>query len=122
MMRRNRQAGEGLAGCLFWLAILGIVLMIGFKMAPIKIKSSQLYDYMVEQAKFSGRTPPTAMKRRILNKARELGLPVTEKNLEVVRGGGRITMRCRYTVTIDFYVYQYVWEFDHVVDRPIFIV
>jgi hypothetical protein len=122
IMMRRRQAGEGLAGCMFWLALLGIVLMIGFKAAPVKINSSKLYDFMNEQAKFSARTPAATLKRRILNKARELGLPVTEKQIEVQSSSNRVRMRCRFEVPIDFYVYTYVWKFDHLVDRPVFIV
>lgn len=122
MRKRSRQAGEGLAGCLFWLAILGIFVMIGFKVVPVKMKSSQLYDFMVEQAKFSAHSSAEVMQRRIVGKAREFGLPVVAKNVSVVKAGGRIRMRCRYTVTIDFYVYKYNWEFDHQVDRPVFLV
>ncbi len=122
MRRGSRQAGEGVAGCLFWLAILGILLLVGFKMAPVKISSSQLYDFMVEQAKFAGRTPSETIKGRVLAKARELELPVTDKNLTVDKAGGRIRIRCRYTVPIDFYVYTYNWVFSYDVDRPIFVV
>ena len=122
MRKRSRQAGEGLAGCLFWLAILGIFLLVGFKTVPVKMKSSQLYDFMVEQAKFSPNSSAELIQRRIVGKAREFGLPVTTKNVSVVKAGGRIRMRCRYTVPIDLYVYTYNWEFDYEVDRPVFIV
>lgn len=122
MRRRSHQAGEGVAGCLFWLAILGILLLVGFKMAPVKIDSSKLYDFMVEQAKFAGRTPVETIKSRVLAKARELELPVAERNVVVEKEGGRIRVRCTYTVPVDFYVYVYSWKFAHDVDRPIFVV
>jgi hypothetical protein len=122
MRKRSHQAGEGLSGCLFWLAILGIFVLIGFRAVPVKMKSSQLYDFMVEQAKFSSNSSPELIKRRILGKAHEFGLPVVSKNVSVVKGGGRIRMRCTYSVPVDFYVYTYIWEFDHQVDRPIFII
>lgn len=122
MRKRSRQAGEGLSGCLFWLAILGIFILIGFKVVPVKMKSSQLYDFMVEQAKFSSDSSAELMKRRILGKAREFGLPVSSKNVSVVKAGGRIRMRATFTVPIDLYVYTYNWEFDYEVDRPVFII
>jgi hypothetical protein len=122
MRRRSHQAGEGVAGCLFWAAILGILLLVAFKMAPVKIASSQLYDFMVEQAKFAGRTPADTIKGRVLAKARELELPVADKNVSVNRDGGRIRIQCTYTVPVDFYVWVYQWTFRHDVDRPIFVV
>ncbi|MEZ5330495.1 MAG: hypothetical protein R2991_00255 [Thermoanaerobaculia bacterium] len=122
MRKKSRQAGEGLAGCLFWLAILGIIVLIGFKVVPVKMNASQLYDFMVEQAKFSSNSSADLIKRRILGKAREFGLPVTSKNVSVVKAGGRIRMRCRFTVPVDLYVYTYNWEFDYEVDRPVFII
>ncbi|MGH9464346.1 MAG: hypothetical protein ACRD0X_01785 [Thermoanaerobaculia bacterium] len=122
MRRTSHQAGEGVAGCLFWAAILGILLLVAFKMAPVKISSSELYDFMVEQAKFAVRTPSDTIKGRVLAKARELELPVAEKNVTVEKAGGRIRLRCTYTVPIDFYVYTYQWRFVHDVDRPIFVV
>lgn len=122
MRKKSRQAGEGLAGCLFWLAILGIIVLIGFKVVPVKMNSSQLYDFMVEQAKFSSNSSADLIKRRILGKAREFGLPVASKNVSVVKAGGRIRMRCRFTVPVDLYVYTYNWEFDYEVDRPVFII
>ncbi len=119
---RSHQAGEGVAGCLFWAAILGILLLVAFKMAPVKIASSELYDFMVEQAKFAGRTPAETVKGRVLAKARELELPVSEKSVTVEKVGGHIRMRCIYTVPVDFYLFTYQWRFDHDVDRPIFVV
>ncbi len=123
MRRKSHQAGEGVAGCLFWAAILGIVLLIGFKMAPVKISGAKLYDFMVEQAKFAGpRTTTDVIKSRVLAKARELELPVTDKQVSVERLGGRIRLRCTYTVPVDFYVFVYQWRFAHEVDRPVFVV
>jgi len=40
----------------------------------------------------------------------------------LVEDGGRIRIRCTYTVPVDFYVWVYQWTFSHDVDRPIFVV
>ena len=122
-MRLRRQAGEGVLGCVVWLVIAGIGALILMKMVPVKMASSELLDFMVEQAKFAGRrTTPQLVKKAIHEKAVQLGLPVTAKDVTVSLTGGRIVMRCTYSVPVDLVFYTYVWEFDHQVNRPVFIV
>ena len=122
MTRRLTQAGEGRLGCLLWLSLVLIFSMIAWKVVPIRIKSSELSSYMEEQAKFAYRASPAALKKRILAKARELELPVDPKKVKVERRGGRIVLSCSYTVPVKFPFYTYLWKFDFVVDRPVFMV
>ncbi len=123
MRLRRRQAGEGIAGCVVWAAILGVVLLIAVKILPIKVASAELEDFMLEQAKFAGRRANAErIKKRILNKADELGLPVTTKDVTVRLSGGHIRMRCTYSIPVDLIVYTHIWNFDHNVDRPIYII
>lgn len=122
-MRLRRQAGEGVLGCVVWLVIAGIGGLILIKMVPVKIASSELLDFMVEQAKFAGRrTTSETIKKAIHEKAAQLGLPVTAKDISVNLTGGRIIMRCKYSVPVDLVFYTYVWEFDHRVNRPVFVI
>jgi len=54
MRRRQGEAGNGKLGCILWLLLLAIGLLIAWKAIPVKIASSELYDFMVEQAKWAG--------------------------------------------------------------------
>ena len=119
---RSRQAGESKIGCILWLLAVGITALIAFKMIPIKIKSSELHDYMVEQARFSGSAPSEDLAKNILTRARELELPLDEKGLRIEKVRERIRMEARYTVPVVFPGYTYYWNFHHFVDRPIFVV
>ena len=65
MTRQSRQRGEGRAGCMFWLAVLVVTALIGFKMVPAKFASSQFYDFMDEQAKFAQQTSADQMKKTL---------------------------------------------------------
>jgi hypothetical protein len=96
--------------------------MIAWKVVPVRIKSSELSSYMEEQAKFAYRASPAALKKRIVAKARELRLPVDPKKVIVQRRGGRIVLKCSYTVPLKFPFYTYHWKFDISVDRPVFMV
>ena len=101
--------------------MLAIVVMVGFKMVPVKYKSSQLYDFMYEQAKYAQKTKPDLIRKVLLRKARELQLPVDPKRLTVKKEGGRILIQCSYEVPIEFPGYTYVWEFSEEINEPIFI-
>jgi len=121
-MRRNkRQGGEGRVGCLFWLVVLAIVVMVGFKMVPVKYSSAQFFDFMYEQAKYAQKTTPDDMKKTLLRRARQLELPLDPKRLTVKKQGGRILISASYEVPVKFPGYTYVWEFAEEINEPIFI-
>ena len=115
------QAGEGKLGCILWSVLLLVGVMIAWKAIPVKIASSELYDFMVEQAKWAGNTPADVMENRIVGKADELDLPVDPKNVKVEKPGDKIRMRATFTVPVEFPGYTYEWSFDLQVERPIFI-
>ena len=114
------QRGEGKLGCVFWLALFLAIIMFGWKTLPVKTSSSQLKDFMVEQSKFARNASNQQIAKRILNKAKELKLPVTSKDIKVRKTSARVEMRCKYTVPIEFPLYTYNWNFDLFVDRAIF--
>jgi len=121
-MTRNRgSAGQGKIGCILWAAVLLIGAMIAWKAIPVKLAAAELQDFMVEQAKFGAGSTAEVIKGRILNKARQLDLPLDKRDVAVEKGGGRIRMTAVFTVPVDFPGYVYYWDFDLEVDRPIFI-
>jgi hypothetical protein len=122
MNQRARRAGDSKLGCAVWLLALVVVALICWKAIPVKLASAELYDYMEEQAKFAGNAPPEVLKKQILQKARELELPVSEKQLVVERLGDNIRMHCFYEVPLEFPGYTYIWKFEHLIRRPVFIV
>jgi len=123
MRFRQRQAGEGIMGCVFWLVLLAIAALILVKLVPIKVADAELEDFMVEQAKYTGRgTTAAGVEKAILNKSLQLGLPITKKDIKVHLSGGRIVLRCNYSVPVDLLVFTYVWDFEHEVNRPVFII
>ncbi len=118
--RLQRQRGEGKLGCMMWLAVFAIVCMFGWKTLPVKTSSSQLKDFMVEQSKFAKGADRNQIANRILNKAKQLKLPVTRKDIKVIKTASRLEMRCEFTVPIDFPLYTWNWNFDIFVERGIF--
>ena len=123
MLRRRTERGEGNLGCIFWLLALGVSVMIAWKMVPVKVQSTELYDYMDELAKFSAaRTPPPELEKMLMDRAKQLEIPLEKRNIEVRRNGDRIFMQIEYTVPVEFPGYTYQWHFLQKLDRTIFIV
>lgn len=118
---RRGESGEMKLGCVLWTVALALAVLVAWKMVPVKIKSAQLYDFMVEEAKYASSVKPEALKKGILRKAQELDLPVSEKRVKVVTTGSRIRMSVSYMVPVHFPGYTYEWHFNHEVDRPIFM-
>jgi len=123
MPRRRSERGEGNLGCILWLLALALATLIAWKAVPVKVQSTQLYDYMDELAKFSAaRTPPDQLEKMIMDRARQLEIPLEKKDINVERNGDNIFMEIDYTVPLEFPGYTYQWHFHQKLDRPIFIV
>lgn len=121
-MRRDlTQRGEGRAGCIFWVFVLLITALIGFKVVPVKYRNSQIYDFMYEQAKYAQQARPERIRKDVLRRARELKIPLDPKKLVIKRQGGRILLQMEYEEVLEFPGYTYTWHFKEVVDEPVFI-
>jgi hypothetical protein len=121
-MTRRGEAGEGKLGCIFWLAVLVAGIVVAWIAIPVKVKSAELFDYMQDQAQAATHIDNSeVLKKRVLGKAKDLGLPLTSKTLTVNRSSDRIQMEATYTVPLEFpFGYTYDWEFHHEVDRPLY--
>jgi hypothetical protein len=123
MPRRRSERGEGNLGCILWLVALGLAILIAWKAVPVKMQSTELYDFMDETAKFrSERTPPEELEKQIVDRAKQLNIPLDKKNVKVERKGDRIYMEVEYTIPVEFPGYTYQWHFRQTLDRPIFII
>lgn len=122
-MPRRSERGEGNLGCILWLLALALAVLIAWKAVPVKLQSTELYDYMDELAKFSAaQVPPDQLKKRILDRAAQLQIPLRKENVKVQRNGDRIYMEVEYTIPVEFPGYTHQWNFHQKLDRPIFIV
>ncbi len=118
--RCQSESGEGKLGCIFWLLVFAAVFMFGWKTIPLKMDTSRLEDFMIEQTKFAARSSEVKITTRVLNKATSLGLPVTRKDIKVHKTGARVEIHCTFTVPVEFPAYTWDWGFDLDVDRAIY--
>lgn len=120
-MRRFGQRGEGRIGCILWLAVVIIAVMIAVKVVPVKLTDVEFGDYIEEQAQFAGRTSGETLRARILKKAKELEIPLEKKNLKVKKSMSNVEIEASYVVTLDFGFYQHDLKLDHEISRKLFI-
>ncbi len=124
MKRTSGTRGAANLGCIIWLVILSLVGYVLYKVVPVKIASSEFFDTMQEQASFGSIKDPKFIEYEILKKADELQLPIKKENLKITKMRDSIKVEAHYEITIDFFAgtYKYLWKFDPVVIRPLFLV
>jgi hypothetical protein len=120
-MRRNRgQRGEGQGGCIFGLILLLIGIFVAYKLIPVKVKAAEMRQTVIDEAKMAGTRSDGRIVTRILQKAEELRLPITEDNIKIQRQQNSIIVDVEYVVPVDFPGTVYKWKFHHHADNPIF--
>jgi len=120
MRKSRRERGEGQFGCLIGLILLGIVVFVAWKMVPVKVKAAEMRQTVVDEAKSAGTHNDDRIRAAILAKAREDNLPVTEKDITIVRANSEITVTVTYTIQVEFPGYTYNWHIEHQAQNPIF--
>lgn len=122
MRRMGYDSGEGRAGCLFWLLVVLVAVMVGFKVIPVKIATMQLKDFMEELAMTQSRQTGAFFVREISNKAKELDLDIPKKQIKVRKSAERVVIDIDFVVPLDFYFYQHDWNIHLHLDRDIYII
>lgn len=122
MPHPRRESGEGRIGCIFWLLVVAAIGLFLYKWIPMRLNTAEFHDYMSDQAKFSASASTETLKKRLVDKAAELDLPVEKEDCTVEKGGDRIKMQCSYDVTLQFMPgVEHTWHYDEQLDEPIFI-
>ena|ERR1022692_178985 len=124
-MRRSRtRTARGAAnfGCIVWLAICGLIAYGLYKIVPVKVQSAAFADFLQEESSFGSIKSQQQIEAEILNKAKEMNIPVTKDNLTIKKTKELITVEAHYSMTIDFFngAFKYEWKFDPVFARPLF--
>jgi hypothetical protein len=123
MIRARRSvSGVGKLGCLVWIVVVGAIAYVAAQIIPVKMKTSEFYDAMQEQAQFGSIKGDKSIQQELFLKAQELKLPLKKEDISVVRDGSKITIEVHYQINLVFPGYTYVWNEDRVVTRPLFAV
>lgn len=117
-----RQRGEGRIGCIFWMLVGLIFVLVAVKAVPIKIATMKLEDYMQDLAMSPrARTADNSFfEREIHNKAKALKLNIPRKQIRAKKYPERVVMDVEFTVPLDILSYTYDWNIEIHMDRDVF--
>ena len=115
------EKGEGKLGLLISLVVVGVLLFVGIKIIPAKIKAYEFRDVLREECRYGAvRDDDAKVAKRIMEKAEELEIPLDRKNLKVKRTISEMIISASYQQPIDLKLTTYVYKFDQKERAPLF--
>ena len=119
-MKQNSQRGAGRLKTAISLLIIAAMVYAGFKIAPPYLTNFQLLDALKTEARFAAvnRRSPDEVRENVFKKIKELEIPADRSDIRIEQlsnGGLRITVN--YSVTVDFRVFQYTFDFSPTADN-----
>ena len=109
---RQTEKGAGRAKLIFVLLVLAVGAYCALKIVPVYLSNYELQDKIHQLAiqAIVDHSSAQAVQDRVLEYAKELGLPVARENV-TVQVGNVVTINLDYTVPIDLKVYMLTLHF-----------
>jgi hypothetical protein len=96
-----------------WRLILGVMVLgslaaVLLALAPVYLENYRLERYLREIARAPARAsiPDETVRSEVLERAKRLHLPVKPSDIEITHQQGKMQVRMRYAVQMDFSLYQ----------------
>jgi len=104
---RHTDAGNANIKTYLTLIFIVCVIFVGFKTIPVYVSSYEIEDYIRQQTPFwlTQRATADIVRGRVLEKARELELPIDADQIDVQASSASVTVNLDYTVPVDLKVY-----------------
>jgi hypothetical protein len=121
MSDRRSERGEGRIGFFLSVAVLALAVFLAMKLIPVRINAYQFHDFIEQQCRFGAtRNKDEEIFKSILDKAKELKLPLDKKNVHMERTMNEMIISAKYEQTIDLKFTKYVYKFEHEEHAPLF--
>lgn len=113
MIDRSRERGAFTVGTVIYFTILAFAVYMGFKFIPVYIAAYDFDNAMKTQAQYSSSfKTDEVLYKELLQKAAELELPITRKQLKIERNQSRLTIYADYVVPVKTAFFTYDWRFQ----------
>jgi len=111
---RLSESGRITFKALLSLAFLGAVIFASFKIIPVYVNNFQLHDYIQTETPFwlTQRASADAIRKNVLAKAQDLGLPVAAEDVTVEANQNRVTVSIDYHVPVDLKLFTLQLHFS----------
>jgi len=121
MRKVARQRGAAKLGTLLTLAVVAFVAYEAYQFAPILFAQYEFKDAVVEEAKFSRGKEASVITRSLLDKARELNLPIEASMITVTRKPTSTRIQVQYRLTVEWLPGKpYTWEVNDIAESVLF--
>jgi len=120
-MRIGNQKGEGKGGLLIAVAVVGILIFVGVKIIPVKIAAYEFRDVIREECRYAAvRNDDAKVAKRIMDRAKELEIPLSPQNLSLNRTTSEMIITASYEQPVDLKVTTYTYRFNAKERAPLF--
>jgi hypothetical protein len=120
-MRKHGERGEGRVGALIALAVVGIAIFLGVKIVPVRVAAYEFRDFVEQECRYAAvRKHDDQVRKRILDKAEELEIPLDPKRLKLERTRSEMIISASFEQPIDLKVYTYVYKYEVNERAPLF--
>lgn len=109
------QRGEGRLGVLVWIVLMGAGIFFAVRTIPVKISTMEFNESVDKQVQFAATTGTfnqEKLMKSILDKATEMEIPLTKKQVQIEPRSGELRVTVQYQIEIDLAVYKWVWDYD----------
>lgn len=111
-------------GCIVAAIVVGLVGYSAYVIIPIKVKAAEfekeVESFALKAASSGASLSNEKIVQALLDKADELELPVTEKEITIKRSGGAIRVEVEYSVPVNLLGYQFEMSFNPWYENPLF--
>jgi len=117
----SAQRGEGKIGFLIAIIVIGIAIFVSAKIIPVRISAYEFKDFIREQARYAAiHRKDAEIVERIMEKAQDLEIPLSAKNLDVRRTRTEVIITANYEQPVDLKFHTYVYKFAAKERAPLF--
>ncbi len=112
-MRNER--GGGRLGVFIWIVIMALAIFVATKTIPRRIAVLEFHDYCDEQTQYaaaSSRVGEEQVRNNVMQKARELEIPIESKKLKFEAFKNEVKLHLSHEVEVDLKFYNWVWKYD----------
>jgi hypothetical protein len=102
-------------------ALIAASVFAGSKYLPVRISAYEFRDFIEQECRTGSlRRGPAEVRKRIMDKAEDMEIPLDTKQLVVKKTHSQMIVRAKYVQPIDFKVYTYNYRFEHEYKAPLF--
>ena len=120
MRKQRHKLGEGRLGFLIAVIVVAAAIFAGTKFVPLYVAAYDMRDTLRREVQGAALKNDKQILATVLDKAKELGLPIGPKNVDIQRSNSKFTMRIHFTKDLDMALFTYTYRFDERETAPLF--